>query len=86
MLLPSISRHRILGTLNVASRQELSFTPREVDLLTQAANQIALAVDNALAFSRIDELKDKLTGEKLYLEEEIKTATNSMNWSGTAKR
>jgi len=73
---PLISRQRILGTLNLASRQELSFTPREIDLLTQAANQIAMAVDNALAFSRIDELKDKLTGEKVYLEEEIKTAYN----------
>ena len=65
---PFISRHRILGTLNVARRQELFFTPREVDLLTQATNQIALAVDNAKVFLRIDELKDKLTGEKLYLE------------------
>ncbi|HSL02456.1 MAG TPA: sigma 54-interacting transcriptional regulator, partial [Nitrospiraceae bacterium] len=73
---PLISRHRILGILNVASRQELSFTPREVDLLTQATNQIALAVDNALAFLRNDELKDKLTGEKLYLEAEVKTAYN----------
>ena len=73
---PLISRHRILGTLNVASRQDLSFTPREIDLLTQATNQIAMAVDNALAFSRIDELKDKLTGEKVYLEEEVKTAYN----------
>jgi formate hydrogenlyase transcriptional activator len=73
---PLISRHRILGTLNVASRQELSFRQREIDLLTQATNQIAMAVDNALAFSRIDELKDKLTGEKVYLEEEVKTAYN----------
>ena len=73
---PLISRHRILGTLNVASRQELSFTPREINLLTQATNQIAMAVDNALAFSRIDELNDKLTGEKVYLEEEVKTAYN----------
>jgi formate hydrogenlyase transcriptional activator len=73
---PLISRHRILGTLNVASRQESPFTPREIDLLTQIANQIAMALDNALAFSRIDELNDKLAGEKLYLEEEIKTVYN----------
>jgi formate hydrogenlyase transcriptional activator len=74
--LPLTSRHRILGTLNVGSRQESAFTPREIDFLTQIANQIAMALDNALAFSRIDELNDKLAGEKLYLEEEIKTAYN----------
>lgn len=74
--LPLTSRHRTLGTLNVASRLESAFAPREIDLLTQIANQIAMAVDNALAFSRIDELKEKLAGEKLYLEEEIKTVYN----------
>ncbi len=74
--LPLTSRHCTLGTLNVASRLESAFTPREIDLLTQIANQIAMALDNALAFSRIDELKEKLAGEKLYLEEEIKTVYN----------
>ena len=36
------------------------------------AGQIALAVDNALAYQEITELKDRLTEEKLYLEEEIR--------------
>jgi formate hydrogenlyase transcriptional activator len=44
-----------------------------VDLLAQVAGQIALAVENALAYRQIEELKDKLTEEKLYLEDEIRT-------------
>jgi len=42
----------------------------------QVAAQIALAVENALAFKEIDALKDKLAVEKLYLEEEIRTEFN----------
>jgi len=42
----------------------------------QVAAQIAIAVENALAFKEIDVLKDKLAVEKLYLEEEIRTEFN----------
>jgi formate hydrogenlyase transcriptional activator len=42
----------------------------------QVANQIAIAVENALAYSQITELKDKLAQEKLYLEDEIRTEMN----------
>src|SRR6202035_574030 len=46
------------------------------DLLTQASGQIAIAVENALAYRQISELKDKLALEKLYLEEEIRIEMN----------
>jgi formate hydrogenlyase transcriptional activator len=72
-LVPLLSRGRVLGTLNVGRLQETPFTAAEVDLLGQAAAQIALAVDNALAFRQIEELKDRLAKEKLYLEDEIRT-------------
>src|SRR5207249_951837 len=38
--------------------------------------QIALAVENALAFREIRELKDQLSREKLYLEDEIRAELN----------
>ena len=41
--------------------------------LQLVANQVALAVENALAFQEIEALKDKLAEEKAYLEEEIRT-------------
>lgn len=72
-ILPLVSRDRALGTLNVGCRREGAFSAEDVDLLAQVANQIAIAVENALAFSEIDDLKEKLAKEKLYLEDEIRT-------------
>ena len=40
------------------------------------AQQVAIAVENGLAYKKIDELKEKLSTEKLYLEEEIRTNYN----------
>jgi len=74
--LPLVSRGRIHGVLNLARREENAFSPDEVRFLMQVANQIAIAVENALAYSQITELKDKLAQEKLYLEDEIRTEMN----------
>jgi formate hydrogenlyase transcriptional activator len=75
-VLPLVSRGRIHGVLNLARREENAFSPDEVKFLMQVANQIAIAVENALAYSQITELKDKLAQEKLYLEDEIRTEMN----------
>jgi formate hydrogenlyase transcriptional activator len=40
-------------------------------MLGQVAGQVAMAVNNALAFKQIAELRDRLTQEKQYLQEEI---------------
>jgi len=71
--LPLISGSRVLGTLNIYSRKEADFSQEDVDLLSRVANQVALAMDNALAFRQIENLKDKLAEEKLYLQEELQT-------------
>ncbi|MEG9439015.1 sigma 54-interacting transcriptional regulator [Edaphobacter sp. HDX4] len=47
-----------------------------MDFLEQITKQIAVAVENALSYREISELKDKLTQEKLYLEDEIRTNAN----------
>ncbi|HET7259573.1 MAG TPA: sigma 54-interacting transcriptional regulator [Candidatus Acidoferrum sp.] len=73
---PLITHSRTFGTLNLASRREDAFPPQDVELLQQVAAQIAIAVENALAFKQIDALKDKLAEEKLYLEEEIRSEFN----------
>jgi formate hydrogenlyase transcriptional activator len=72
-ILPLISRSRTLGVLTLASRLENSFNPQDVDFLMRAAGQVAIAIENALAYKEIAELKDKLAQEKLYLEEEIRS-------------
>jgi formate hydrogenlyase transcriptional activator len=69
---PLISRQRILGILAVARHEENTFDREEVAFLSQVANQVAIAVENALVYGEITELKDKLAQEKLYLEDEIR--------------
>ena len=73
---PLINHGNAFGTLNVASRRIDAFAPPDIELLQQVGGQIAIAVENALAFKEIDALKDKLAEEKLYLEEEIRTEFN----------
>jgi formate hydrogenlyase transcriptional activator len=70
--MPLISRGRTLGVLAVARREENAFDRDETGFLSQVAQQIAIGVDNALAYGEIADLKDKLAQEKLYLEEEIR--------------
>jgi len=74
-VLPLVSRGRVLGTFGVVKYQENAFAG-DIEFLTQIANQVAIAVENACAFGEIRELKDQLSKEKLYLEDEIRTEMN----------
>jgi formate hydrogenlyase transcriptional activator len=80
--LPLISRDRLLGMLAVARRDEDAFGPGEVAFLTQVANQVAIGVENALAYREIADLKDRLAQEKLYLESEIRNDKNVEGFEG----
>lgn len=73
---PLINHGQTFGTLNLASRNPAAFTAADLELLQPVGGQIAIAVENALAFKEIDALKDKLAEEKLYLEEEIRSEFN----------
>src|SRR5215831_777702 len=66
---PLLSHDRALGALTVARCAEETFGPKDIELLSEVAKQIAIAVENAQAYREISELKDKLAKEKLYLEE-----------------
>jgi formate hydrogenlyase transcriptional activator len=71
--MPLISRSATLGTLNLGSRKPDFFTPADLQFFTQAAGQVAIAVENALSYHRIEELNARLAEEKVYLEDEIRT-------------
>jgi formate hydrogenlyase transcriptional activator len=71
--LPLISHERVLGVLELGRRGEPAFTQADVDFLIQATNQVAIAIENALAYEQITELKNNLAREKLYLEDEIRS-------------
>jgi formate hydrogenlyase transcriptional activator len=73
---PLISKQGPLATMTLASRREKAFTEADVELLTRIGVQVAIAVENAMAFQQIAELKNKLAEEKLYLEDEIRTEFN----------
>jgi formate hydrogenlyase transcriptional activator len=73
---PLVSRDRRLGTLGLSSLIEDAFAPDDLDLLTQVAAQVAIAVDNARAYDEIAKLKDRISSEKLYLEKELDSVHN----------
>jgi formate hydrogenlyase transcriptional activator len=70
---PLVSHGNGLGTLNLGSRREAFFTDGDLQFFLQAADQVAIALENALSFQRIEELNERLSEEKVYLEDEIRT-------------
>jgi formate hydrogenlyase transcriptional activator len=74
--MPLTTHHRVVGTISLASLRDAAFQQDDVDLLFQVSSQVAIAVENALAFQEIAELKNKLAQEKLYLEDEIRSEMN----------
>ena len=74
--LPLIAHGRPLGTLVVASLQAEHFPEQDAELLRHVANQIAIAVENSLAFHQVVDRANKLSEEKLYLQDEIRTEYN----------
>jgi formate hydrogenlyase transcriptional activator len=74
--LPLISRNRAIGVLVLGRLRDDAFSQADISFLSQVANQIALAVENALVYREIRELKEQLSKEKLYLEDEIRAEMN----------
>ncbi len=84
-LLPLISRGHVLGVLSLGSLRENVFTEDVLGCLGQAANQIALAVENASAYGEISQLKDRLARENVYLESEIRSELHFEDIVGTSE-
>jgi formate hydrogenlyase transcriptional activator len=72
-LIPLVNRDHVVGILSILRTTEVPFVPEDVDFLSRASGQIAIAVENALAYREISKLKDKLAQEKFYLEEEFRS-------------
>jgi len=75
-MLPLSGRNGVVGTLGLVRAEHNPYSKDDLDFLTRVSSQIALAVENALAYREISELKDKLAQEKLYLEAEIRSELN----------
>jgi formate hydrogenlyase transcriptional activator len=70
---PLKGRTGTVGVLSLGSRRENAFTSCDLTFLTQIAQQVAIAIENARAYGEVSDLKNKLALEKLYLEDEIRT-------------
>ena len=64
---------KVLGTINVASRVPGRYDHDMATLLAAIAEQVALAIENLLAYEEIATLKARLEEENLYLQEEVRT-------------
>jgi formate hydrogenlyase transcriptional activator len=71
--MPLVAHGEALGVLTVGSRRDGFFSEGDTDFYTQVAGQVAIALDNALSYRRIEELNARLAEEKVYLEDEIRT-------------
>jgi formate hydrogenlyase transcriptional activator len=70
--LPLTTARQRLGTLVFTSMQPAAYEKADMGFLQHVSEQVAVAVENALAFQEIAALKDKLAKEKAYLEEEVR--------------
>lgn len=73
---PLVGSTNPLGMISLGSRQKDAFSQSDLDLLAQVSNQISLALENALAFWRLNVSRTRLEDEKLYLESEIQSEYN----------
>ena len=70
------TENRPLGLLSLGSRRADVFGQQDLDLLSQIGIQISLALDNALAYGRLNASATRLEEERLYLESEINSEYN----------
>jgi formate hydrogenlyase transcriptional activator len=70
-VIPLVNRGRVVGVLAISRTRDYSFTPEEVAFVSEASGQIAIAIENSVAYRELSELKERLAQEKLYLEQEI---------------
>ena len=65
--------NRRFGSLMFASQSLDAYSAEDRELMEHIARHVTIAVENALAFEKIRELRKKIEDEKVYLEEEIRS-------------
>jgi len=73
---PLVGSSCVLGALSLGSRQVDAFSQPDLDLLSQVAIQISLAIENALSYGRLNISRMRLEDERVYLESEILSQYN----------
>ena len=73
---PLVGSKGPLGIISLGSREQDAFAQNDLDLLSQIANQISLAIENALAYRRVTFSCRRLEDEREYLVSELQTEYN----------
>ena len=85
-VIPLVSRGRAVAALTINRRTDDPFLPDEIDFLKEGSGQIAIAIENCLAFSQISDLKEKLhRRNSISKRKSVATWTSSRLW-GTVRR
>jgi formate hydrogenlyase transcriptional activator len=70
-IVPLVVRARCIGTLAAASTRVGQYSEADVAFLQEVAGQVAVAIENMLAYEQIAALTARLQHENAYLQEEI---------------
>ena len=86
MVLPLVHKDSSspVGVLTLASRAENAFSQGDLDFLWQVAQQIAIGVKNALEHRKLSETAERVSEQKSYLEEEIRSEQDFEDIVGTS--
>jgi len=84
VIVPLVVRGRSIGTLAVASGTPDQYSEADAAFFQEAANQVALAIENMKAYEEIAALKTRLERESVYLQEEIQREHNFVELVGNS--
>jgi formate hydrogenlyase transcriptional activator len=70
---PLVTRGRGIGVLHLGSQEPDRYTAEDAELLRAIGEQVALAIENMLAYEEIARLKARLEEENVYLKEEARS-------------
>lgn len=76
LCVPLVGTKGLLGAISLGSKDKDAFNQEDLELLSQIANQVSLALDNALAYHRITFSCRRLQDERNYLESEFQRQNN----------
>jgi formate hydrogenlyase transcriptional activator len=79
---PLVHGDACIGSLCLGTRGAWELPDELLTLLTEIGSQLAIGIENALAFRQIQELRDKLALERSYLENEIRADHNEEEMIG----
>jgi formate hydrogenlyase transcriptional activator len=75
-----------LGIISMGSKRTNNFGQEDLDILSQISAQISLALDNALAYGRVNASRNRLEDERFYLESEIRAEFDDLVGTSPALR